>query len=39
MAARAAMWNASVFRKEGLLDWEEVKIDFLRKVRMGWSAQ
>eukprot|EP00850_Spirogloea_muscicola_P006981 SM000034S12735 [mRNA] locus=s34:416346:417828:- [translate_table: standard] len=31
MAARSALWNPSVFRQDGLLDWNDVKLDYLRK--------
>lgn len=31
MVARAAMWNASVFRPEGLLDWELVKREYVKR--------
>ncbi|KAG0613157.1 hypothetical protein M758_6G080900 [Ceratodon purpureus] len=31
MVARGAMWNASVFRPEGPLFWEDVKREYVRK--------
>ncbi|KAG0586632.1 hypothetical protein KC19_2G105100 [Ceratodon purpureus] len=31
MVARAAVWNVSVFRPEGLLFWEDVKSEYVRK--------
>ncbi|XP_024534950.1 tRNA-dihydrouridine(20) synthase [NAD(P)+]-like [Selaginella moellendorffii] len=31
MVARGALWNASIFRPEGKLDWEEVKREYLRQ--------
>ncbi|CAM6127752.1 unnamed protein product [Calypogeia fissa] len=31
MVARAACWNPSVFRKEGKLPYEDVKMEYLRK--------
>jgi tRNA-dihydrouridine synthase 2 len=31
MVARGAMWNASVFRSEGTLFWEDVKKEYVRK--------
>jgi len=33
MLARAAMWNASVFRQQGLLPVQEVMEDYLKHVR------
>ncbi|XP_020700585.1 tRNA-dihydrouridine(20) synthase [NAD(P)+]-like isoform X2 [Dendrobium catenatum] len=31
MVARGALWNASIFRAEGKLSWEDVKREYLRK--------
>ncbi|CAI5506604.1 unnamed protein product [Closterium sp. Naga37s-1] len=35
MAARAALWNPTVFRPEGQQNWEVVKRLFLRQIRKG----
>lgn len=32
MAARGALWNASIFSPKGKLPWEDVKREYLRKV-------
>eukprot|EP00252_Welwitschia_mirabilis_P003673 TRINITY_DN13739_c0_g1_i3.p1 TRINITY_DN13739_c0_g1~~TRINITY_DN13739_c0_g1_i3.p1 ORF type:complete len:102 (-),score=20.21 TRINITY_DN13739_c0_g1_i3:345-650(-) len=31
MVARGALWNASIFRREGQLPWEDVKREYLHK--------
>ncbi|KAL7141578.1 hypothetical protein ABFS83_08G062900 [Erythranthe nasuta] len=31
MAARGALWNASIFSPKGKLPWEDVKIEYLKK--------
>ncbi|GLJ30164.1 hypothetical protein SUGI_0596690 [Cryptomeria japonica] len=31
MVARGALWNASIFRPEGALPWEDVKREYMRK--------
>ncbi|XP_022132401.1 tRNA-dihydrouridine(20) synthase [NAD(P)+]-like isoform X2 [Momordica charantia] len=33
MVARGALWNASIFSPEGKLPWEDVKREYVRKVR------
>eukprot|EP00897_Mesotaenium_endlicherianum_P001683 jgi/Mesen1/1542/ME001330S00502 len=32
MVGRAAMWNPSVFRREGLVPWEQTKREYVRKA-------
>lgn len=34
MVARGALWNASVFSPEGKVPWEDVKIEYIRKVEL-----
>ncbi|KAK6923889.1 hypothetical protein RJ641_010089 [Dillenia turbinata] len=31
MAARGALWNASIFSSKGLVPWEDVKKEYVRK--------
>ncbi|CAI6012108.1 unnamed protein product, partial [Closterium sp. NIES-65] len=39
MAARAALWNPTVFRPEGQQNWEVVKRLFLRQVGLGGGEE
>lgn len=32
MAARGALWNASIFSPKGKLPWEDVKREYVRKA-------
>lgn len=34
MVARGALWNASVFSPEGKVPWEDVKVEYIRKVEL-----
>lgn len=34
MVARGALWNASIFSTQGRLPWEDVKVEYVRKVNL-----